>query len=335
MVVIGIIGLLALVILGATFLTRNKARDTKRVSDLRTIGQALELYRVSTGHYPLALNWVSDCGQTGPSWIPDGTNYGWSVLYLPVMPRDPKQDCLKVPAQSYNYWSDGERYQLTTQLESPATPSSGSGLTFDGFSFVASNGPLIAFFTTSASNPTGDTPIPFTVTFSHAVVDFLQGTLSVTRGFVSSFVAVSDAVYNFFITPTDNNTVTVTLSSNSVHDQSGSGNTAAQYSIAYDSLNPHLALSPAPLPATESQPFVVTLNSTVVLTDFSAGSVSATNAAISQAQQIAPMDGRNFSFLVTPAGPGTVTIIINPDMVHSSSGHGNVASNTISTSYAP
>jgi type II secretory pathway pseudopilin PulG len=336
LVVIAIIAIIATLILGVIIAGKNKARDAERIANLRTIGQALELYRVDTGHYPVALDWVSDCGQAGNNWIPDGINYTWNTQYLPVVPRDPSQNCIKVPAQSYDYWSDGNRYQLTTQLESPATPSTGSGLSFDGFSFVATDGsPLIATLSSSASNPTGDAPIPFTITFTNAVVDFTQSSLAVARGFVSAFVVVSDLVYNFFVTPTDNNVVTVTLSANTVHDATGGGNTAAQYSIQYDSLDPHLALSPAPLPPSQSQPFTVTLNSTIVLTDFSAGSVTVTNGTVSEAQEIAPLDGRNYSFLVTPSAPGTVTISMTADAVHSASGHGNVASNSLNTTYAP
>lgn len=338
LVVITIIAVLATLLMSVIYAGKYKARDVKRISDLRTIGTALELYRLDAGHYPVALNWVSDCGRAGDNWIPDGTDYSWSSKYIAAMPRDPKQDCSKSPAQTYEYWSDGQKYQVTTELESPTPPSTGpdGGLSFDGFSFLPTAGqPIVATLTSSASSPTADAPIPFTITFSRSVVDFTQSALNVVRGFVNNLVAVSDSIYNFFVTPTDNDIVTVSITANSVHDQNGTGNTAAQYSVEYDSLKPHLALSPDPLPNTVTGAFTVSLNSTIALTDLSASSITVTDGVVSNVVEVAPNDGRNYTFLVTPTSPGTVSVDIQTDVVHSSTGHGNVASNTLTTSYAP
>lgn len=336
LVVIAIIGILATIIVIALQSAKVKARDATRITDLRTIGTALELYRTTMGHYPVSLNWVSDCGQAGNNWIPNGTDYSWSLPYISAMPRDPSEDCATSPGQAYEYQSDGQSYKLTTQLESPAPPSPGSGLSFDGFTFSPTTGqPLIATLSSPANNPTSQSPIPFTLAFSNAVVDFTQSSLSVLRGFVSGFSEVSAMVYNFFVTPTDNDVVTVTLSADSVHDQSGAGNVGAQYSINYNSIQPHLALSPDPLPGTVSGAFTVTLNTTIAVTDFSASSVSVQNGAVSNVQEITPADGTNYSFVVTPAAPGAVTVAIPAGVVHSDSGRDNVASNSIATTYAP
>ncbi len=194
---------------------------------------------------------------------------------------------------------------------------------------------VVATLTSSASSPTAQSPIPFTITFSRSVIDFTQSSLSVVRGFISGLFAVSESVYSFFVTPTDNDVVTVSIDANEVHDIDGAGNTAAQHSVEYDSLQPHLALAPDPLPTSVSGAFTVTLNSTVAVDDFSSGDVSVTNAIISNVQTIAPMDGRNYSFTVTPVAPGAVTLIIPADMVHSSAEHGNVPSNSLSTTYNP
>jgi type II secretion system protein G len=337
LVVIAIIGILATIVLTVVEDAKLKARDAKRIADLHTIGQALELFRTSAGHYPVATGWVSDCGHAGDNWIPDGTDYGWSTGYISVMPRDPAQNCTKSPAQTYEYWSDGQSYKVTTQLESPTPPNPpGGALSFDGFSFTPTAGQsLVATLSSPVTNPTSQAPIPFTATFSNAVIDFTQASLSVLRGFVSGFAAASSLVYNFFVTPTDNNIITVTLSAGTVHDQNGSGNTAAQYSINYNALQPHLALSPDPLPAAVSGAFTITLNSTVALSDFSASSVSVQDGTVSNEQAIAPFDGTNYSITIMPASPGTVTVSIPANTVHSASGVGNVGSNVISTTYAP
>jgi len=334
LVVIGIISVLATLMLGVIIVSKYKARDTKRVADLRTIGTTLELYRIDSGHYPVAINWVSDCGPEGKNWIPDGTNYDWSTKYVEHMPRDPAQECVQSPGRAYQYRSDGNTYEVTTQLESPQPPD--AGLSFDGFSFIPVVGqPILVTLSSTVSSPTGQSPIPFTITFSRSVVDFTEAALTVARGFVSSLVAVSNAVFNFFVTPTDNDIITVSINSDTVHDSSGTGNTSAQISIIYDSLKPHLALSPEPLPAVVHGSFEVTLNSTIALVDFTSSKVTVQNGAASNVHQIAPLNGRNWAFTVTPASPGAVQIEILQGEVHSQSGQGNIESNIIQTSYSP
>jgi type II secretory pathway pseudopilin PulG len=342
MVVVAIIGILATIVMLSLGAARQKARDSQRLQNLRTIGQALELYRVSSGHYPVASGWVTDCGQPGANnWIPDDTDYSWNLTYLPHVPRDPKQNCAVGSPQTYQYWSDGQTYKLTTQLEGgvPANGTSspqGEGLSFDGFSFTpVSGGQIVAVFSSSANNPTAQSPIPFTITFTQAVIDFSQSSLGVVRGVISGISQISQWAWSFFVTPTDNDVITVSISPGAVHSQSGGSNTAAQYSITYNSLSPHLALSPDPLPAQVGGSFQVSLNSTVAMTDFSAASVSAGNATISNVVEESPMDGTNYTFMVVPVAPGPVSISVPANRVHSPAGQPNVASNTLTTTYSP
>ncbi|MEK7109105.1 MAG: Ig-like domain-containing protein [Patescibacteria group bacterium] len=336
LVVIAIISILSTFVLVFLQNSKAKARDVRRLSDLRSIGGTLEIYRIDTGRYPLATAWVSDCGPAGDNWIPDGSDYTWNSRYDFIMPRDPAQNCSKSPAQSYEYWSDGQKYKITTRLESPGSGSPSGGIAFDGFLLSTEPElPVIATLSSPAADPTNQTPIPFSVSFSHAVVDFSAASLDVVNGFISGLYAVGNALYNFFVTPTDNNVITISLSADSVHDQAGTGNTAAQYSILYDSLAPHLALMPDPMPSSVGGPITITLNSTIALSDFSAASVSVQNGTASAAQAIAPLDGRNYSFVVTPLSPGAVTIFIPVQAVHSAAGNGNVSSNILSTTYAP
>ena len=56
LVVIGIIGLLASIIVVNLTGARKKARDIKRVADIRTIQPALESYYGKNGYYPTALS---------------------------------------------------------------------------------------------------------------------------------------------------------------------------------------------------------------------------------------------------------------------------------------
>lgn len=65
LVVVAIIGLLSSVVLVSLDAARSKARDTRRISDMRSIETALELYYDTAGSYPACSNWQDfTCLQT-------------------------------------------------------------------------------------------------------------------------------------------------------------------------------------------------------------------------------------------------------------------------------
>jgi type II secretion system protein G len=126
LVVISIIGLLASIVLVALNGARVKARDTKRMADLRQIVTALELYNNDNGYYP-----PSQCGWdcNGYSVSYDAT--AWSALqtalapYLSRLPLDPVNSACQPwvdGCYSYSYGNVGKttnppQYDLTAQLE--------------------------------------------------------------------------------------------------------------------------------------------------------------------------------------------------------------------------
>ncbi|MEK7464101.1 MAG: prepilin-type N-terminal cleavage/methylation domain-containing protein [Patescibacteria group bacterium] len=55
LVVISIIGLLSSVVFASVSVAKAKGRDAKRISDIRQIKIAMELYKDSTGYYPTNL----------------------------------------------------------------------------------------------------------------------------------------------------------------------------------------------------------------------------------------------------------------------------------------
>ena len=333
LLVIAIIGILAAIVLAGVASTRSKARDAARLMDLRSIASVLEFFYTDKGHYPVAEGWVTGCDAAGANWLPDGTDYLWSGKYIPTMPRDPSEKCGQ-GQRSYAYKSDGKIYQLTTKLENPSPPAATSQtFAYNGSFFepVEDTTPISITFSTPAGNPTNESPIPLVITFSRSVVDFSQESLSVLRGVISGFSAVLADLFNVFVTPTDNNTVVVSVTGGAVHDARGIGNTAAQFTITYDSLLPHPALSPDPLPEAVSEPFSVSVNFTVKVVDFSAGSVSVSNGTVTGFSE---QNGSNYTFTVTPTAPGGVTVFIPADAAHSAAGNASVASNTLTTTYA-
>lgn len=333
LLVITIIGLLAAIVLAGLADSRSKARDAKRITDLRTIASALEFYYSDKGRYPVAVGQVTGCGMAGINWIPDGTDYSWSTKYISTVPRDPLESCAAGSQRAYSYEGDGSTYKLTTQLEKSAPPGTPpESLSYNGSFFqpVVDNSPITVSFQTPLSNPTSESPIPLIISFSRGVVDFTQGSISVVRGVVSGFSGVLASLFNIFVTPTDNDTIIVSIIGGTVHDQNGVGNTAAQFTITYDSLHPHVALSPDPLPATVSGGFSVSVNFTVAVVDFSASKVSVSNGTVSNFVQ---QNGSNYTFMVTPNVRGTITVSIPAGVTNSAAGNGNVESNHLNTSY--
>ncbi len=82
LVVIAIIGILSSIVIVSLSASRAKARDAKRISDIRTIQLALALYYTDNGMYPKQIY------ATGAS-APDS---GLAPTYLPTVPRDPSNN---------------------------------------------------------------------------------------------------------------------------------------------------------------------------------------------------------------------------------------------------
>src|SRR5574344_980428 len=69
LIVIVVIGILAAISMVSYTGVQNRARDARRLSDMKTITTALERYKIDHGEYPIAV------GQTGYG--------GWEVSHVP------------------------------------------------------------------------------------------------------------------------------------------------------------------------------------------------------------------------------------------------------------
>ena len=74
LVVVAIIGVLASVVLASLNSARAKARDARRLGDIRSIKNALELYYNDHGYYPArsydTVYWISDNNYAGTTGYP-------------------------------------------------------------------------------------------------------------------------------------------------------------------------------------------------------------------------------------------------------------------------
>lgn len=129
LVVISIIGLLSSITLGSLSIARTSSRDIKRISDLRQIKIALELYYLDNGYYPAAGACAPDFNCYAYSY--DSTS--WNALavtlapYISSLPVDPLNTACAPwnnGCYSYTYGNVGRvtypnAYDLTAQLENP------------------------------------------------------------------------------------------------------------------------------------------------------------------------------------------------------------------------
>ena len=82
LVVIAIIGILATIVLVSLNSARSKARDTRRISDLRQVALALEMYYDGASSYPAAAGGAC----TSATWTAMGTAV---AAYMSAVPTDP------------------------------------------------------------------------------------------------------------------------------------------------------------------------------------------------------------------------------------------------------
>ncbi len=126
LVVIAIIGILSAVILAALNIARLKAYDAQRLSDLRTVQNALELYAndhagsyPTTGSVPPNFNvWYSACNTSSTdgltnkpptTYIPNLVSGG----YISTLPLDPQMNA-SADTCCYAYASNGTDYKFMT-----------------------------------------------------------------------------------------------------------------------------------------------------------------------------------------------------------------------------
>lgn len=138
LVVISIISLLTSIILASITDARKKARDSRRIQDLRQIVIALELYRDKNGHYPYCSS-ISSGGSLNcdGTWVTSDSTSHWSTLESTLtefikLPKDPVNNGtgsgtgwwadLTNKNHAYAYLSEdlcnaGQCYNLYTRLE--------------------------------------------------------------------------------------------------------------------------------------------------------------------------------------------------------------------------
>lgn len=114
LVVIAIIGLLAAVVLASLNSARQKARDARRVSDLKQLQVALELYHLNNNQYPVLASQNANASGFATALQPLVTQGN-----MPAIPTDPGASFYR-----YRTTANGSFYCLGAVLETTPLPAS-------------------------------------------------------------------------------------------------------------------------------------------------------------------------------------------------------------------
>ena len=105
LVTIAIISLLSSVVLACVNTARAKARDSRRIADMHSIVNALELYYDSNGHYPTQTTITASCNTA-----PNGAALDPLVTdgFTNLLPTDPTNNSATPNRLCYHYMSIGD-----------------------------------------------------------------------------------------------------------------------------------------------------------------------------------------------------------------------------------
>lgn len=162
-----------------------------------------------------------------------------------------------------------------------------------------------------------------TATFSEPVTGFDVDDLTVGNGTASDVVG-SGASYTFTVTPTADGAVTVDVPDAAATDAAGNASTAsATLSREYDGTRPDVELSSAPGPVGVT--FTVTATFSEPVTGFESADVVVGNGAAADVVG----SGASYTFTVTPAADGPVTVDVSAAAAADAAGNTSTAGPTL------
>lgn len=178
----------------------------------------------------------------------------------------------------------------------------------------------------SSSSAATNAPFEVTATFSEEVIGLNLAEIVVTNGTASNLGNVG-GVYTFTVTPTADGQVDVSIPADVAQDAAGNNNTASDVlSRVYDSVAPTVVLASSSSPITNA-PFEVTATFSEEVTGFDLDDIVVTNGTAGNLSNV----GGVYTFTITPAVSGEVTVSIAAAVATDAAGNGNAAAAEVLT----
>jgi Ca2+-binding RTX toxin-like protein len=174
---------------------------------------------------------------------------------------------------------------------------------------------------TSASPTTTNAAFLVTATFSESVTGFIASDVNLTNSTISNFTG-SGTTYNFTVTPNASGAVTVNVPAATATDIAGNNNTAAtQLTRTADITAPTVTLTSTDTTRVNA-PFSVTATFSEDINGFDNTDITVANATVGN---FVTLDAKTYSFDVTPAASGNVTVDIPAAIATDTAGNNNTA----------
>lgn len=190
----------------------------------------------------------------------------------------------------------------------------------------------IAKPTVTISDAPQVTNTSFTATFefSEIVTGFEEADINVDNGSVSDFTTVNDSVYTALITPTSNGNVIIEVNAGVAHDGTLNANEAAeQINVTYDTVAPTVNLTYSGASPTNLSAIPVTITFSESVADFDSTDLTISNGSATNFVG----SGASYSFDLTPATDGTVSVDIASDIAIDGADNGNEAASQFSIEF--
>ncbi|MDM8535267.1 Ig-like domain-containing protein [Desulfobacterales bacterium HSG17] len=181
---------------------------------------------------------------------------------------------------------------------------------------------------TLTSAPANSKPVKVTATFSEPVTGFTIDDLILINGTASNFEGTGSS-YTFDLTPEKEGKVTINVSANAATDKAGNKSLASSASLTYDSTAPTCSLSCSEKDPTKNKPFKVKAAFNESVTDFTIDDVNVTNGTASNLT----VSETEYTFDITPAADGKITINIPADAASDKAGNKSKAAEELSLTY--
>jgi HSP20 family molecular chaperone IbpA len=158
--------------------------------------------------------------------------------------------------------------------------------------------------TSTVSEPTNQSPIPITITFSEDVIGMQLTDLLIENGTASSLLG-SGNIYTAQITPTGNGIVRLRLGYGSVMDAAANAiETSSYYTWTYDGTSPTVEITSTETTYTKTSPIPITITFSEAVTGLTADDFVVTNAT----KGILNGSGNIYTMNITPISQGNITV---------------------------